>query len=114
MFKCNYKTLKLCFNAFHDAKVGDMPEYGDYVLLELKDGRHTAGQWHPNDTFREKNILSGEFERSGFDTVDVDEVAKWHYLKRYDISACLEDENIGYINFAPEEDAYTFELGTFY
>ena len=43
MFKCNYKTLKLCFNAFHDAKVGDMPEYGDYVLLELKDGRHTAG-----------------------------------------------------------------------
>ena len=42
MFKCNYKTLKLCFNAFHDAKVGDMPEYGDYVLLELKDGRHSG------------------------------------------------------------------------
>ena len=113
MFKCNYKTLKLCFNAFHDAKVGDMPEYGDYVLLELKDGRHTAGQWHPNDTFSEKNVLSGKFERSGFDTLDVDEVAKWHYLKRYDISACLEDENIGYINFAPEEDAYTFELSGF-
>ena len=113
MFKCNYKTLKLCFNAFHDAKVNDMPEYGNYVLLELKDGRHTAGQWHPNDTFREKNILSGKFERSGFDTVDVGEVAKWHYLERYDISGCLEDEDIGSITFAPEEDAYTFELSGF-
>ena len=49
MFKCNYKTLRLCFNAFHDVKANDMPEYGNYVLLELKDGRHTAGQWYPKE-----------------------------------------------------------------
>ena len=114
MFKCNYKTLSLCFNAFHDVKVNDMPEYGDYVLLELKDGRHTAGQWYPNDTFGKENIMSGKFGRGSFDSVDVSEVVKWHYLERYDLSRCLEDEDIGSINFAPRsEDTYEVKISGF-
>ena len=50
MFKCDYKRLRLAFNCFYDVKAGNMPEYGDYVLIELKDGRHTAGSWHPHDS----------------------------------------------------------------
>ncbi|MBR4344054.1 MAG: hypothetical protein IKP88_15375 [Lachnospiraceae bacterium] len=112
MFKCNYRTLSLEFDAFHDVKAGDMPRYGDYVLLELKDGRHTAGEWHPNDD--EGKTVSGNFIRSSFDSVDVSEVAKWHHLERYDLSECLEDEHIGSINFAPStEDTYTVKIGDF-
>ena len=46
MFKCDYSILHLSFNDFHDVKAGDMPEYDEFCLLKLKDGRHTAG----NDT----------------------------------------------------------------
>ena len=63
MFKCNYKTLRLCFNVFHDVKANDLPEYGDYVLLELKDGRHTAGSWLPSDEYEEKKVISGSSAR---------------------------------------------------
>ena len=111
MFKCNYRTLRLSFNAFHEVKADDMPEYGDYVLLELKDGRHTAGQWYPKDD--EEKDVSGVFSRGSFDSVDASEVAKWHRLRNYDLTACLEDEHIGCINFRPGEEHYTFEIGDF-
>jgi len=35
--------------AFHDVDVKDMPPYGEFCLLELKDGRYTAGEWTPED-----------------------------------------------------------------
>ena len=38
MFTVDYKTLTLSFNEFHDVSDKDMPEYGEYCLLELKNG----------------------------------------------------------------------------
>ena len=35
MFKCNYKTLRLCFNVFHDVKANDL-----YVFSKLKTGAY--------------------------------------------------------------------------
>ena len=43
MFKVDYKKLRLSFNEFHDLSDKDMPQYGEYCLLELKTGAYTAG-----------------------------------------------------------------------
>ena len=48
MFNVNYKELILSFNEFHDVSNADMPQYGEYCLLELKTGEYTAGGWHPS------------------------------------------------------------------
>ena len=100
MFKCNYRKLILSFNEFHNVKADDMPQYGEFCLLELKDGRYTAGKWNPNDY--KKNSLSGEFIRGTADTVAVSEVSKWHPIDCYDMTNCLNDEEINFINLGPE------------
>ena len=48
MFNVNYKELTLSFNEFHEVSDRDMPQYGEYCLLELKTGAYTAGGWHPS------------------------------------------------------------------
>ena len=112
MFKCKCKNLTLSFNEFHKVKTGDLPEYGDYCLLELKDGRYTAGQWYPNDYKSKKPV--GYFGRGTADSVDAKEVAKWHALECYDLSACLEAENIRQINLGPEEEGtHMVKIGGF-
>ncbi len=103
MFKCDITKLKLSFNEFHDAVAKDMPEYGSYCLLELKDGRYTAGQWHPKN-YKDKKKLEGCFGRGTADTVDVNEVAKWHALSCYDLSECLECEDITVINMGEKKE----------
>ncbi len=113
MFACDHKRLKLSFNEFHDVKADDMPEYGDYCLLELKDGRYTAGEWYPDD-YENKTVLAGYFNRGTADSVDVAEVARWHSLEHYDLTNCLEDEEIGWINMGPSgEETYTVQIGDF-
>ena len=87
-FKCSAAELKLSFNEFHGIKAGDMPQYGEFCLLELKDGRYTAGEWHPND-YTDKKSTSGQFIRGTADSVDVSEVSEWHSLERYDLSEAL-------------------------
>lgn len=90
-----------------------MPEYGEFCLLELKDGRYTGGEWHPSD-YRNKKSVAGKFIRGTADTVDVSEVKKWHSLQRDDLSECLKDENMGYINLGPDgEGIYTVEFKGF-
>ena len=69
MFKCDYKSLRLCFYEFHDVQAGDMPEYGNYCLLELKDGRHTAGQWYPKN-YNDRQSIAGNFGRGTADSVE--------------------------------------------
>ncbi|MBP5780917.1 MAG: hypothetical protein J6X34_06745 [Clostridia bacterium] len=108
-FVCNYKKLRLSFNEFHTVGAEDMPEYGEFCLLELKDGRYTGGEWHPND-YRNKKSLAGHFTRGTADTVDVSEVSRWHSLDRYDLSNCLEDEEINYINLGPESEDVPFVI----
>ena len=103
MFKVDYKELTLSFNEFHGIPGKDMPEYGEFCLLELKDGGYTAGSWNPDD-YRSKKSASGKFIRGTADSIDSGEVARWHSLARYDLSGILEDEEINWINLGPEED----------
>ena len=112
MFKANLKELKLSFNEFHKVKGTDLPEYGNYCLLELKDGRYTAGEWLPKNYKAKK--AEGSFNRGTGDSVDIKDVAKWHALECYDLSSCLENENITQINLGPEEEgAYSVKIGDF-
>jgi hypothetical protein len=112
MFVCDYKNLQLSFNEFHDIKKGDMPEYGDYCLIELKDGRYTAGQWYPKST--KGDSTTGCFSRGMGDSNDAGEVAKWHYLRKYDLTNCLENEKIETIKMGEEaEDKHNFLIGGF-
>ena len=93
MFTVNYKDLTLSFNEFHNVSDKDMPEYGEYCLLELKNGDYTAGDWHPDDS-RSKKSTSGEFIRGTADTVDSEEVERWHSLDRYDLTESLKTEGV--------------------
>lgn len=97
MFKCDYSVLHLSFNDFHDVKAGDMPEYDEFCLLKLKDGRHTAGKWHPSD-YKNKESIAGVFGRGGFDTIDIGEVSKWLSFDRYSLLALLKEETTKWIN----------------
>lgn len=96
--------FKLSFNEFHNVEAKDMPQHGEFCFLALKDGRHTAGAWYPNDD-QDRETVSGEFIRGTADAVDVSEVSKWYSLKRYDLTGCLEDEEIDYIDLGPESEA---------
>ena len=101
MFTVDHKKLILSFNEFHDLSDKDMPQYGEYCLLELKTGAYTAGGWHPSGNGRS---AAGKFIRGTAETVDSEEVARWHALERYDLTESLEDEEIGWINLGPEEE----------
>ena len=101
MFKVDYKKLILSFNEFHDLSDKDMPQYGEYCLLELKTGDYTAGGWLPSGN---ESAAAGEFLRGTADTVDSEEVARWHSLDRYDLTEILKDEKIDWINLGPEEE----------
>ena len=105
MFACDHKTLTLSFNAFHSMEKEDLPEYGEFCLLELTDGRYTGGAWSPSG--KEEGTL-GEFIRGTAETVSSDDVAWWHSLSGYDLTECLEDEEMGWINLGPEtEDGHS-------
>ena len=95
MFKVDYKKLTLSFNQFHVLSDKDMPQYGEYCLVELKTGDYTAGGWHPSGNGRN---TEGYFLRGTADTVDSKDVVRWHSLTRYDLTECLEDEEIDWIN----------------
>ena len=113
MFKCNCKELKLSFNEFHDVAPKDMPQYGEYCLLELRDGRLTAGEWLPKN-YNDKKSTEGKFNRGTADSVDASEVVRWHSLDRYDLTECLKNPEIGRINMGvPGEDVYSKEIGEF-
>ena len=112
MFKCDYKTLSLSFNEFHDIDKKTMPQYGEFCLIELKDGRYTGGDWHPKDY--PKKTTKGQFIRGTGDAIPSEEVAKWHSLDRYDLTNCLENEEVGNINIGPkEEDTYSVKFKGF-
>ena len=95
MFTVDYKTLRLSFNEFHDISDKNMPEYGEYCLLELKNGDYTAGGWHPSGN---GCTAAGKFIRGTADTIESEEVARWHSLDRYDLTDNLEEEGINRIN----------------
>ena len=95
MFNVDYKKLTLSFNEFHDVSEKDMPQYGEYCLLELKTGDYTAGGWYPSG---EGSTAAGEFLRGTADSVDSEEVARWHSLDRYDLTDSLETEDVNWIN----------------
>ena len=104
MFNSNHKNLRLSFNKFHDVVKNDMPKYGEFCLLELKDGGYTGGEWCPDRNAEEKETVSGQFIRGTADSIPAEEVAKWHSLDRDDISRCLEDEEVNWINLGVEGD----------
>ncbi len=101
MFNVDYKKLRLSFNEFRDLSDKDMPQYGEYCLLELKTGAYTAGGWHPSG---DGHTAAGSFIRGTADSVDSEEVARWHSLDRYDLTDSLEQEEINWINLGPEEE----------
>ena len=101
MFAVDYKELTLSFNEFHEYSAGDLPQYGEYCLLELKTGAYTAGGWHPSGKGRS---AAGFFLRGTADTVDSEEVARWHSLDRYDLTESLEKEGVNWINIGREEE----------
>lgn len=101
MFTVDHKTLRLSFNDFHDVTDKDMPQYGEYCLLELKTGDYTAGGWIPSGKGR---TAKGKFLRGTADTVASEEVARWHSLDRYDLTESLETEGVNWINIGREEE----------
>ena len=103
MFTADYKSLILSFNEFHLIEANHMPQYGEFCLLELKNGDYTAGEWHPDD-YRSKKSTSGKFIRGTADTIGSEKVERWHSLERYNLTECLEDEEIGLINLGPQEE----------
>ena len=110
MFKVDYKSLRLSFNEFHDVSDKDMPEYGEYCLLELKTGDYTAGGWCPSGN---GHAAAGQFIRGTADSVDSEDVARWHSLDRYDLTDSLEDEDINWINLGPEEGSRNVQFEKF-
>ena len=108
MFVCDHKTLRLSFNKFHNAEDKEKPEYGELCLLELSDGRLTAGACAFGDDEK-----SGKYIRGFADSIALEEVSKWHTLDRDDLSNCLE-EDINWINIGEEtEDGYSVQLENF-
>ncbi len=101
MFTVNYKNLRLSFNEFHDVSDKDMPKYGEYCLLVLKTGDYTAGDWHPSG---DGHTAEGIFIRGTSDSVDSEEVSRWHSLDRYDLTESLEEEGVNWINLGAEEE----------
>ncbi|MBR5967829.1 MAG: hypothetical protein IK001_04440 [Lachnospiraceae bacterium] len=102
MFTCDHKKLRLSFNKFHNFEKNYLPEHGEFCLLELKDGRYTGGEWWPGDNNGKGKKISGKFIRGTADTVQPEEVAKWHTLDKDDLTNCLENSEINWINIGPE------------
>ena len=101
MFVVDYSSLRLSFNEFHEVSDKDMPQYGEFCLLKLKNGDYTAGSWQPSGNGRS---ASGQFVRGTADTINSEEVERWHSLDRYDLTECLEEEGINWINIGQEEN----------
>ena len=101
MFIVDNKDLRLSFNEFHSVTDKDMPQYGEFCLLELKSGDYTAGSWYPSGSSRGK---SGRFIRGTADSIESKEVERWHSLDRYDLTESLETEGVNWINLGPEEE----------
>ncbi|MBR3228452.1 MAG: hypothetical protein IKF68_07930, partial [Erysipelotrichaceae bacterium] len=101
MFNVDHKKLRLSFNEFHCISDKDMPQYGEFCLLELKTGEYTAGSWHPSGN---GCSASGKFIRGTADTIGSEEVERWHSLERYDLSGSLETEGLNWIDLGPEKD----------
>ncbi len=101
MFTVDHKELTLSFNEFHNVSEGDMPRYGEFCLLEMKNGDYTAGSWNPSENGRG---AAGMFIRGTADSIASEEVERWHSLDRYDITASLETEGVNWINIGLEED----------
>lgn len=111
-YKCDYTKLKLCFNKFHNAS-DDAPKECQFCLLELTDGRYTAGRWDGDDCL-ENDSVTGKFIRGTADVVEIKEVSKWHALDCYDLTDCLNDEEINCINLGPEgEEIHSVTFGDF-
>ncbi len=100
-YLCDLERLRVSFNEFHDMDIKDMPQYGEYCLLELKEGAYTAGEWLPSES---KKTVRGVFIRGTADTVDAKEVERWHSLTRYDLTESLETEGVNWINLGREEE----------
>ena len=100
MFKVDYKSLRLSFNLFHPLADKDLPQHGEYCLLELKTGDYTAGGWQPT---RNIDDSAGYFLRGTADTVDANEVARWHSLN-FSLTNSLEKEGVNWINIGCEEE----------
>ncbi len=101
MFIVNYKDLRLSFNEFHDISDKDMPQYGEFCLLELKTGDYTAGSWHPSGKGCGKE---GKFIRGTADSIGSKEVERWHSLQGYDLTESLEKEGVNWIDLGPEKE----------
>ena len=113
MFVNDYKKLKLSFNEFHSMDRDDLPEYGEFCLIELKDGSHTAGKWSPDD-YDETEPVSGKFVRGTADSINYEEVVTWHSLSRYDLSNCLVEADVNCINLGvPEDGNYSIKISGF-
>lgn len=112
-YKCDIKGLILVFKDFRDLVFEDLPQYGEFCLLELKDGRLTAGAWYPDDE-KQGEKLSGYFLRGLADKVLSDDVARWHRLNCYDLSKCMEEDDTEIINLKADKDkGYSVEVKDF-
>ena len=112
MFICDHTKLCLSFNEFHDLKADDLPEYGEFCLLELKDGSYTGGEWDPKE-YR-KASTEGKFIRGTADSIPGEDVIKWHKLHCYDLSALLEEDDTARINMGhKKEDGYSVSFSDF-
>ena len=107
MFVVNYKDLRLSFNEFHDISDKDMPQYGEFCLLELKTGDYTAGSWHPSENGR---TAKGTFIRGTADSIESAEVERWHSLERYDLTESLETDGVNWINLGADKDSSSVQF----
>ncbi len=101
MFTTDYKKLTFYLSEFYDIDSKKMPEYDELCLLELKDGRLTAGKWYPKN-WQDKKCTEGEFLRDKGESVEVGEVSKWHSLDAYNLSELLQDEELEILNFGKQ------------
>ena len=113
MFTCDYKKLTLFLSEFKDIAPMKMPEYGEFCLLELKDGRLTGGTWYPDD-YENKKSTKGDFSRGTGDEIKVDEVSKWHSLGAYNIAENLDNESLENLLFGDKgEGIHTVAISGF-
>ncbi|MBR0159152.1 MAG: hypothetical protein IJM24_08735 [Clostridia bacterium] len=101
MFTVNYKDLRLSFNEFHDISGNELPQYGEFCLLELKNGDYTAGSWNPSGSER---TAKGSFIRGTAESIASEEVERWHSLSRYDLTESLETDGVNWINLGHEAE----------
>ena len=99
MFNCDLKKLRISFIELHAAEDIARPEYGRYCLLELKDGKFTAGAWYPDRTGE-----NGEFSNGTSKEIPLDDVAGWQDMAVFDLTECLEKESLTQINLGTAEE----------